>query len=132
MGQPLYNNLSHTNRIPCQIQGFLITFGSLCSALWVLNIILVLRKVSLSMVSWSVESWEKYFHGYTWLTGMIFGCLPLITHGYGNSIGYCWIKDDITVNTIWRFVCFYIPRLLIVIYACYVYYEVHGNISSST
>eukprot|EP00483_Globobulimina_turgida_P009865 UN09884 len=70
----------------------------------------------------------KKMHVVIWTITIITTILPLTTNSYGVAGGWCWIKDETTVGTMWRYVLFYVPLWICIIYMIVVYAKVWEKI----
>eukprot|EP00494_Astrolonche_serrata_P031915 UN32184 len=73
-----------------------------------------------------------YYHGFIWTFSLITSLLPLTTESYGQSGGWCWVKDGEEVDIMWRFVIFYIPLWVAIMYIGYMYYCTYKEIGLET
>lgn len=105
----------------CQLQAFLVGFFGLSSVLWSTAIAYTLRRIFVSgdeIYYVTVQS-NFYFRMYAIICQgipAVLAILPVFTNGWGDTGGWCWIKDNNAVNTMWRFVTYYIW-----IWTCLVY-----------
>jgi len=59
-----------------------------------------------------------------WGGALVLTSLPLITHSYGQSGPWCWIRSDAPVDVAWRFVSFYVPLWCAIGLNSYLYFAV--------
>ncbi|CAG9334517.1 unnamed protein product [Blepharisma stoltei] len=114
----------------CIFQGSLLQYTSFGGAVWSVIIAYSLFD-TVVLHNTKIQAKESKFL----IIGYIFPVLvtipPFVTKSYGSAEGWCWISisnDHFTIDTIWRFVLFYIPLWLMFIYNIVTYFVVINNI----
>ena len=54
--------------------------------------------------------------------------LPFITKSYGKSKGWCWIKQEESIDQFWMALEFYLPFLIVLFINLYFYYKIYQKI----
>jgi len=109
----------------CTIQGFLVNFGMVSSFMWAMVIAWTLF-ATVVLIKPEVQSkfWIYCIYGYA--IPLLTSIIPLITDNYG-PVGYrCWIslENNLTKGKVLRFVLFYIPLWIVVVFNSISYYKV--------
>jgi hypothetical protein len=60
---------------------------------------------------------------------LLAAALPMFSDSYGETIGYCWIKNDKAVDTLIGFIQFYIPLWVAFGVNSYCYFRVYRVIN---
>lgn len=106
----------------CMVQSAMGSFFGLSSVLWTAAIADALHRVVLCR-DLAVESGhEARLHVISW--GVPLACLALIfsTGVYGQAGGGCWIRNS-ALGSALRFLTFYVPLWLVVVYSSWVYWN---------
>mmetsp|Transcript_10616 Transcript_10616/g.25966 ORF Transcript_10616/g.25966 Transcript_10616/m.25966 type:complete len:800 (-) Transcript_10616:247-2646(-) len=108
----------------CYAQAILQSYSILAAILWNLVIAYVLKNAILfPQKMLGITKRLPYFHLYCWGAPLVLTVLPIATHSYGNSIGWCWIKGT-TAGEFWRFFQFYLPLWAVMGYNIQMYMSV--------
>lgn len=113
----------------CVAQGALDTFAELSSVMWTTAIAFTLyMSVFKRMTADELKSKMVFFYAACYGLPIIAMVLPLALGAYGPAGAWCWIKDDFQ----WlRFVVFYIPLWIAIIFNAVVYTWVIRLIAST-
>jgi len=85
-----------------------------------------------------VGQWKIDFliHLFAWGVPALFTLIPGITHDYGDTGAWCWIEStnqkEADRGTIYRFIFFYIPIWLGILFNAYMYWRVVSGIRRIT
>lgn len=118
----------------CTFQALLLSFFELGSILWSAAIAFTLHMALLRrMPSFqsNVIGQQMYkYHVIIWTFVAVEVLLPLTQQAYGNTVGWCWIKNEKDVYH-WRLIQFYIPLWIAVFYCMFVYIKVFFRLKES-
>jgi len=112
----------------CYFQSLMISYFELASMLWSVSIAFTLHMAFLrenAIHHEAIETYMSKYHAVCWGLPAILTILPLTTGSYGDAGGWCWIKSQRDIDVAWRFIQFYIPLWLSIIYSLVVYVKVH-------
>merc|ERR1740117_1185625 len=114
----------------CQFQAVVSTFFELASVLWASSIAFTMHQAFLrknpSFSSSEVGRYTKRYHAVIWSFSLLFTLLPLTTDSFGDTGGWCWIKNATDMDHAWRYIVFYVWVWLAWGYSCYVYCNVRS------
>eukprot|EP00493_Phyllostaurus_siculus_P028092 UN28440 len=96
------------NEYVCRFQSFVNTFGGVSSVLWVAVVSYCIYRITV-IQDYFIHHYEVQFHLFCWFASLILALLPFSTESYGDIGVYCWIKDESTIDKIWRISSFYGP-----------------------
>jgi len=131
----LFGDVAGTNaddegKFPCQLQAIVISYFELSSILWSCAIAFTLHMAIIrDERNSTISSKQMWYHLLCWGLPVFFTILPAFTKSYGDSGGWCWIKDDTDIAVAWRFITFYIPLWLAMCYCAWVYWGVRQKVS---
>jgi len=112
----------------CRFQAILISYFELTSILWSAAIAFTLHLAFLRedtrFSAVEIDSRARWYHVTIWCIPLVLTMLPLTTDSYGDTGGWCWILGDSAADKAWRFIQFYIPLWICVVYSSYVYIQV--------
>jgi len=111
----------------CNILAALLQYFELTSALWALCIAFTLDQV-IRVCNYHVERYEKYFHLISWGLPGITVILSEVQGLFANTGLWCWISD-VHYGT-YRWLYFYGPLILILVYVVIVYVLVSKKIKA--
>lgn len=118
--------------VACQIQGTMITYFDLASALWVLNITLQLEflLVRAGATAPNPESYEKIYHAVGWLPPIAAAVLPyIVAGGYSANNGHCWLSVEAQASYPWLpYTIFYGPLWLIFVMVVVIFVRVRRHL----
>jgi len=116
----------------CYFQAVITQYFSLSAIFWTcviartLHLTFLLEK-NASMISDNM----RWYHGYSWGIPGVLTLIPALTDTYGESgDGWCWLTDTLA-GLILRFLTFYVPLWIIVLYVCWVYYRVYQKMKAN-
>lgn len=119
----------------CKVQAVLMSYFELAALCWAGLIAFVLHMAFLLGKETFKVSHVPMYHGHFLAAGwgfpLVLTILPATTDSYGEAGGWCWIIDDSAVDIMWRFIQFYVPLWIIMIYCGYVYYKVAEKFKES-
>ncbi|KAJ7535202.1 hypothetical protein O6H91_12G022400 [Diphasiastrum complanatum] len=107
----------------CYLQGYSTHFFSIASFLWTTTIAFTLHRTVVQHKA-DVEEMGPLFHLYVWGTSLIMSVLPSIGNNYGLAGAWCWIQTGTRIESVLRFISFYVPLWGAVIYNASIYYQV--------
>jgi hypothetical protein len=120
----------------CNLQSVLTSFGELASILWSTAIAFTLwQAVVRNNPSFGPVGIEKHtlvYHSIIWGITVLFTILPGTTKSYGDTGGWCWIINTRDVDIAWRFVTFYIPLWIVIVFNAYVYAAVYYKLKMNS
>lgn len=112
----------------CAFFGAWISFWELGALVWAFLIAFVLHQAFLAEnVTFKAGTVEKYlyhFLAFGWGFPLILTIGPATTGSYGDSGGWCWITDERPIDVAWRFIQFYGPLWIAMLYCAIVYARV--------
>ncbi|KAL5253524.1 hypothetical protein ACHWQZ_G013353 [Mnemiopsis leidyi] len=113
------------NAAGCKFQGFMMTYFDWTCVGWVS--VISANMYRLVKEEMSYESSESLFHLACWFLPGIVAGVPFIWDAYGHSGPWCWIKGENKLEQILRFLVWYGPVLVIVIFltGLMIYLRVH-------
>lgn len=119
------NNHSHTI---CVVQAIIMSYFETSALIWAFLIAFVLHQAFLNLKETfqarMIDTYRNHFLLAGWGYPLLFTILPMTTNSYGEAGGWCWIIDDNPIDIVWRFLQFYIPLWMIMIYCMWVYIRV--------
>lgn len=119
----------------CLFQSFIISYFQLASLIWSVSIAFTLHmgflKRRVDFNPKEVYKHEKKYHLVAWTYPLVMAILPFTTNSYGDEGGYCWIQSH-SEHVSWRFIQFYVPLLIAIIYNAYVFFNVWIKIREYT
>jgi len=77
-----------------------------------------------------IGGYEKFYHAFCWGVPLILTVLPLLSDSYGDTGGWCWIKNDTAGDSTWRFIQFYIWLWAGIVYTAVVFRFIYVKIRS--
>ena len=98
----------------CTIQAVLTSYFGLSSVLWTAVIAFTLNEMVRGRAV-GIHKKERSMHIFAWGIPAILTILPVTTASYGPVGHVCWLKGDQS-GTAWRFLQFYVPLWLVMIY----------------
>lgn len=113
--------------IACEILAAGLQYFELASALWAFCIAFVLDQV-IRANNYNVENYEKLFHVGCWGVPLITIILSEVQHLFINTGLWCWLSNE--HYGLYRWLYFYGPLVLILIYVLVVYALVSKKIRS--
>lgn len=111
----------------CYIQAILQQIGDISGILWVCSVswtINKLTKLTMLPTKSQLKSLYKKMHIIIFTITIIFTLLPFTTSSYGPSGGWCWIKGNDPIDIMWRYLLFYIPLWMAILYMIVIYIKV--------
>eukprot|EP01083_Nonionella_stella_P299053 1014795_1 len=116
MGAPLNHGV-------CILQGITMQFGSVSSIGWVLAVSWTIHHLMTAkrITRGGLKRKLYFMHIIIWSVTILFTVLPLFTDTYGASGGWCWFANDKAIDTVWRYLLFYVPLWLGIVYMIYIY-----------
>lgn len=115
----------------CYIQAILQEIGDISGILWVCAVSWTINKLTiLTKLPTKQELKELYkrMHIVIFIITIIFALLPLTTSSYGPSGGWCWISMDNPIDVMWRYLLFYIPLWIAIVYMIVIYCKVYKRL----
>ena len=123
--------------ILCWIDGAVFNqLGSISSVLWVAMSAkswydVVVNDVIVSEINMTKMTLR------VWLTSVVcftlpafnleFGIFTVYEMSYGDSQSHCWMRNDRWIDSIWRYLLFYVPLWIVIGYLIFVYIEIWGH-----
>jgi len=114
-----------SNYVTCEILAGALQFFELSSSCWAFCIAFVLDQV-IRANNYAVETYEKYFHMFSWGFPAVTVIIAHFQGLFGNAGLWCWIQE--TDKGLFRWLYFYLPLVLILIYVVVVYTVVSRKI----
>lgn len=99
----------------CYWQAILITYFLLSSILWTAALSHALFTVVLD-TNPDFEFLQRKYLVLTYGVPVIAFVLPIVKNEYGEAEGWCWISAKGSGPTTLRFICYYIPLIIVIIY----------------
>lgn len=124
MGAPDHGSL-------CYIQAILQEIGDISGILWVCTVSWTINKLTTLTklpTKQELNTLYKRMHIIIFIITIIFALLPLTTSSYGPSGGWCWITQNEPVDTMWRYLLFYIPLWIAIVYMIIIYCKVYKRL----
>lgn len=126
LGFGIYLGDGNVDNTLCNIQAFLIQFGSLGEVLWTAVIAYSIREVVLIQPrNTQIENKMKIYHIFVWTTTFVLSVLPFFSNSYGDADGWCWISKYGDHNkvwgTFWIMACFYVPLWITIVFIIVIY-----------
>eukprot|EP01094_Clydonella_sp_ATCC50884_P014655 TRINITY_DN2512_c0_g2_i1.p1 TRINITY_DN2512_c0_g2~~TRINITY_DN2512_c0_g2_i1.p1 ORF type:complete len:357 (+),score=109.86 TRINITY_DN2512_c0_g2_i1:150-1073(+) len=123
----LINPLNYITVI-CWIQGMVMQFSQMSTFLWTCTIATNLFVVVvLKFDKKEVLALEKWYHIMVWTSAFVFWLVPLLTLNYGSAGLWCWITDR-AWGAWWRFLCFYFPLYIFIVWIIFAYFAISFKI----
>ncbi|XP_072032946.1 cyclic AMP receptor-like protein A isoform X2 [Amphiura filiformis] len=106
----------------CDFEAWWLSFWEWVVLLWVSCITLNMYLISVKMIP-RAEKYEMLYHLVSWGIALLMSLLPFIGNHYGPAGAWCWIREDSSNATVWRFFMWYGPLfvLIIVMFVAYSY-----------
>jgi hypothetical protein len=112
------------HHILCKIQGFVISYFSLCAIFWSYLLTLILLKI-LYAIHWILNPFRPSIHLICWGIPFILTLLPLSMNSYGHQHNHdlCSLQDNNSSGslTIWRWLSFYLLYWIYVFLTLFAY-----------
>lgn len=115
----------------CVIQAILITYFLLSSILWTAALSHALHTVVTDNDP-DFGLMERRYLVMAYGLPILAFFLPLVNNNIGPSEGWCWISSKDVGASVMRFICYYVPLLLVIIYNIVMYKKVMNEISSGS
>jgi len=115
----------------CYIQAILQEIGDISGILWVCTVSWTINKLTTLTklpTKQELKALYKRMHIVIFIITIIFALLPLTTSSYGPSGGWCWISMDNPVDIMWRYLLFYVPLWIAIIYMIVIYCKVYKRL----
>ena len=114
----------------CKAQSFIVATSGLSSVLWTTVIAFALyTSIVQPTRAISLRKRVYFYHLYVWGVTAALVSLPTMTDSYGFAGFNCWIKSD-EVGQFWRFMQFYLPLWLAMLYNLYIYIMLYKTLYS--
>jgi hypothetical protein len=107
----------------CDVQAVFVTYFLLSSILWTAAISHALYTVAVTLEP-DVFLMERRYVVLTYGFPIIALFLPLVRNEYGPAEGWCWISSEGVSATVMRFLCFYIPLVIVIVFNIYEYRKI--------
>eukprot|EP01083_Nonionella_stella_P275613 936184_1 len=111
----------------CYFQAILQQIGDISGILWVATVSWTINKLTQVTKLPTKQELNKLYrnmHIIIWIITLILTILPFTTKSYGVAGGWCWIKGYENVDIMWRYLCFYVPLWMAIIYMIIIYIKV--------
>eukprot|EP01083_Nonionella_stella_P071338 191549_1 len=107
----------------CILQGIVMQFGSVSSIGWVVAVSWTINHLMTAkqITRGGLKRKLYLMHIIIWSTSILFTILPLFTDTYGTAGGWCWFANAQIIDTVWRYLVFYVPLWLAIVYMIYIY-----------
>jgi hypothetical protein len=107
----------------CVLQAVFVTYFLLSSILWTAAISHALYTVVITLNP-DVYLLERRYVVLTYGFPAIALFLPLVRNDYGPSEGWCWISSEDAGAVVMRFICFYVPLVIVIVFNVYQYRKI--------
>lgn len=118
----------------CMVQSLFISYFELTSLFWSVSIAYTLFegfiKENPEFRPDSIAQYKCRFLAVCWGLPVILTVLPFTTDSYGDTGGWCWIKSETPIDSMWRFLQYYIWIWLAVAFNSFVFYNIHRKIKA--
>lgn len=126
----MLGHFTDSSSIGCLVQGTLLSYFSLTSVLWTTGITYTLRRMLKTGSGFGEIETEVKLHKVCWGYPFILLLLSFFFVQYGNAGFWCWIPNGGFSLSIWRFILFYIPLWMAVMYNIATYATISSQLSS--
>lgn len=123
----------------CNLQAVLLSYFQLTSFLWSVSIAFTLHMAFLNeradFSPQQIAEHERKYHIFCWCVPAVLTLLPFSSGAYGDTNGWCWIKNSSTKDGpynqgYWRFAQFYLILWAGIVYTGVVFFKIYRKIKT--